>query len=150
MSIMHRYIKCKRNNCFERVQKAGKYKLFEYTESPNVFSDERLQSADSAGGHDSSQHQRLSLERNIYFQINPFSLFFFFFLSFYQDLKENLSKGLCRRKSRRESQHYQGMSYTRESGDDRPSLRGRIRRPADGIRDLLKGLTSQSQVMQKF
>ena len=37
MSIMHRYIKCKRNNCFERVQKAGKYKLFEYTESPNVY-----------------------------------------------------------------------------------------------------------------
>ena len=56
--------------------------MFEYTESPNVFSDERLQSADSAGGHDSSQHQRLSLERNIYFQINPLSLFFLLFLSF--------------------------------------------------------------------
>ena len=78
MSIMYIYIKCKRYNCFKK--EAGKYKLFEYTESPNVFSDERLQSADSAGGHDSSQHQRLSLERNIYFQINPLSFSFFHFI----------------------------------------------------------------------
>ena len=82
MSIMYVYIRCKRNNIFKKPKKVGKYKLFEYTESPNVFSDERLQSADSAGGHDSSQHQRLSLERNIYFQINPLSLFFLLFLSF--------------------------------------------------------------------
>ena len=101
MSIMYVYIRCKRNNIFKKPKKVGKYKLFEYTESPNVFSDERLQSADSAGGHDSSQHQRLSLERNIYFQITLF-LFSFFFFSFFQFIQV----GLCRRKSRRESQHY--------------------------------------------
>ena len=135
MSIMYIYIKCKRYNCFKK--EAGKYKLFEYTESPNVFSDERLQSADSAGGHDSSQHQRLSLERNIYFQINPLSLFF---LSFYPGRKEKLSKGLCRRKKQKGKQTLLGDVLHKgvwgrqalSKGKDQKTCR-RYKRPSQGL-----------------